>query len=46
MDPFRRFLQELHAALAMGAKMVPRGGDFALAAVLKQCDEELTQIGA
>lgn len=38
-------LQELQAAVTLGAQMVPWGGDFALAAVLRNCSKELSQIG-
>ena len=34
-------VQELDAARRMGAQMVPWGGDFARAGVLRKCSEEL-----
>jgi 2-keto-3-deoxy-L-rhamnonate aldolase RhmA len=34
-------VQELDAARRMGAQMVPWGGDFALAGVLRKCSEDL-----
>ena len=37
-------VQELDAARRMGAQMVPWGGDFALAGVLRKCSEELDDL--
>jgi 2-keto-3-deoxy-L-rhamnonate aldolase RhmA len=37
-------LSELEARLKMGAQMVPWGGDFALAAVLAKCGQELNRL--
>ena len=38
-------VQEIEAAVKLGAQMVPWGGDFALTAALKKCGQELDGLG-